>query len=247
VYLTHLVLHDRSSGTRNSVFLALEDHRVAGAAFFGRQIVLACEPQALKPLAGVANRRRGERMIVGPRGIVRAFWELLRERRPRPRFVRERQPVLAVDRDTLMTDANVAVNVRLAGTGDVASVVESSAQTIEHELGYDPRRTSPDFASGVRAMVERNYWWVAERNGQLCFFCHVGPWSDQTAQLQGIWTPPPLRGKGLATAALAAVCEALLGEFPTLSLYVNDFNERAVALYRRVGFEQVSEFQTILF
>lgn len=242
------MLHDRSSGTRNSIFLALEDRRLAGAAYFGRQIVLACELPALEAFAGLANRRRGERMIVGPRAIVHAFWELLRDRRPPPRFVRERQLVMAVDRVRLKGDGgNVAVHVRLAGADDVASVVASFAQTIEHELGYDPRRTSPDFASGVRAMIERNYWWVAELAGRLCFFCHVGPWSERTAQLQGIWTPPALRGKGLATAALAGICDALLDDFPTLSLYVNDFNEPAVALYERVGFEPVSEFQTILF
>jgi len=67
------------------------------------------------------------------------------------------------------------------------------------------------------------------------------------AQLQGICTPPSMRGKHLATASLAGICDRLLGDFPTLSLYVNDFNTRAIALYERVGFTTVSEFQTILF
>jgi predicted GNAT family acetyltransferase len=81
----------------------------------------------------------------------------------------------------------------------------------------------------------------------LCFFCNVGAWSPQTAQLQGIWTPPALRGRGLATAALAAVCRTLLNVVPTLSLYVNDFNAPAVALYRRLGFRDAGELQTLLF
>jgi predicted GNAT family acetyltransferase len=65
--------------------------------------------------------------------------------------------------------------------------------------------------------------------------------------MQGIWTPKDLRGKGLATAALGAICDRLLTMSPTLSLYVNDFNTPAIALYERVGFETVSEFQTLLF
>jgi hypothetical protein len=34
---------------------------------------------------------------------------------------------------------------------------------------------------------------------------------------------------------------------PTLSLYVNDFNEPAIALYERVGFRRAGEFATLLF
>jgi len=66
-------------------------------------------------------------------------------------------------------------------------------------------------------------------------------------QLQGIWTPTALRGRGFATAALAAVCSQILCDVESVSLYVNDFNTDALALYDRVGFERVGEFQTILF
>ncbi len=96
-------------------------------------------------------------------------------------------------------------------------------------------------------MVERDRWWVGESDGQLCFFCSIGPWCDRTAQLQGVWTPPELRRRGLATGALAAICDRLLEFSPTLSLHVNDFNQPAIALYRRVGFEHESDYQTMLF
>ncbi len=118
---------------------------------------------------------------------------------------------------------------------------------VRQELDYDPRRGSPDFAPAIRRMIERKLWWVGVVDDQICFFCNVGPWCDRTVQLQGIWTPPALRGRGLATASLAAICDRLLEVSPTISLYVNDFNERAIALYRRVGFEHVGDFQTILF
>jgi predicted GNAT family acetyltransferase len=96
-------------------------------------------------------------------------------------------------------------------------------------------------------MIEEQLWWVGESLGRLCFFCNIGPWCPKTVQLQGIWTPPEYRGRGLATAALSAICDRLLDDSPELSLYVNDFNEPAIALYRRLGFEVVSEFRTLLF
>ena len=84
-------------------------------------------------------------------------------------------------------------------------------------------------------MIDRRLWWVGiPREGSAS--SATSALVEQTLQLQGIWTPPELRGRGLATASLAAICDRLLEVSPTLSLYVNDFNEAAIALYRRVGF-----------
>jgi predicted GNAT family acetyltransferase len=68
------------------------------------------------------------------------------------------------------------------------------------------------------------------------------------AQLQGVWVHPSLRGRGLARAGLAAVIEATRTSLaPTVSLYVNDFNTRAIAAYEAVGFERVGLFATVMF
>jgi predicted GNAT family acetyltransferase len=185
-------------------------------------------------------------MIVGSRETISDFWEAVRSWHAPPRLVRDRQLVMAVDRARLRR-SEVRTSVRHARLDEWKDVAESSAEMVRHELGYDPRRGSSDFSVGIRQMIERRLWWVGAADGRLCFFCNIGPWSAQTTQLQGIWTPPPMRGRGLATASLAAICDRLLDTTPTLSLYVNDFNEAAIALYRRVGFEHVGDFQTLLF
>ncbi|MBV8432886.1 MAG: GNAT family N-acetyltransferase [Candidatus Eremiobacteraeota bacterium] len=246
VFVTYLVLFDVSATTRQKISIAYDGDRVCGAAFFGRQLALACDPVALDAFAERARRHRGERMIIGSREAVAPFWQRVRDWHQRPRLLRDRQLVMAVDRARLrLTGGNV--QVRRAKPEDWTDVAASSAELIEQELAYDPRRAAADFGANVREMIERKLWWVGEHERKLCFFCNVGPWCRSTAQLQGIWAPPEFRGRGLATEAFTAICDRLLEYSPTLSLYVNDFNRDAIALYTRAGFEHVADFQTILF
>lgn len=246
VFLTHVLLHDPSAVGRRNVAIAVRGRDVVGVAYCGRQLAIAADPVAIGAFAEHAQRHRGERMIVGPRETVRAFWSAVADWHPAPRLVRDRQFVMAVDRKRLRSYPSPVV-VRHAHVEEWRAVADSSAQMIRQELGYDPSRGSPEFAAGIRYMIERKLWWVGTADGSICFFCNVGPWCDRTIQLQGIWTPPELRGQGLATASLAAICNRLLEAAPSVSLYVNDFNERAIGLYRRAGFEHVGDFQTLLF
>lgn len=224
------------------------ENAVRGVAFFGRQVVLACESdEVTDAFAACAPLNRRERMIVAPRPMVERYWERIRDRHAPPRVVRESQPVFALGTSPQRSEPPSGVRVRRALPGEWEIVAHNSAKMIEHELEYDPRGFSADFNANVRMMIERGLWWVAESSGKLCFFCNAGPRSEHALQLQGIWTPPEMRGKGLATDGLAQICEQLLREVPALCLYVNAFNARAMALYERVGFAQTGEFATLLF
>lgn len=136
--------------------------------------------------------------------------------------------------------------VRPARDDEWRDVAENSAAMIAGELETDPR-DDPDFDASIRRMIRLRLWWVGELESRLCFFCNIGAWTPHTAQLQGIWTPSDLRNRGIASSALSAICDRLLHIFPTLSLYVNDFNLPAIRLYRRLGFKETGELQTLLF
>ena len=247
VVISHLVLYG-SAQARNSIAVAFGDDGVRGVGYFGNEILLAGDPSTAQEFASFSNsmRRNGQRMIIGPQATVTSFWKLVAGAHKPPRLVRERQFVMRLDR-SLLRRSTIRVRVRTAKTSEVALVAENSAQMIVGELGYDPRTTRAEFTSGIRDMIARERWWVGESDGRICFFCNVGAWDRNTAQLQGVWTPPAERGRGLATASLAAICERLLDFSPSLSLFVNDFNEPAIALYRRVGFEYVADYKSLIF
>ena len=118
---------------------------------------------------------------------------------------------------------------------------------IAGEIGGDPDRATDEFRARTARIVAAGWWWTHRVDGRLAFMCNVGSSTAYTAQLQGVWSPADMRGHGHARRALGAICDRLLDTVPSLCLYVNDFNARAIALYEAVGFERVGEFSTLLF
>jgi predicted GNAT family acetyltransferase len=159
--------------------------------------------------------------------------------------VRSAQPLYLLTADALV--ATDDVSVRPATVAEAELVAEHSAQMILGELGYDPRASRAGFVTTIRRSIASGLWWVWIVDGVLRFQCNIGPRSASTAQLQGVWTPPALRGHGYATLALAAIARRLLRHERSLTLYVNDFNGPAIALYERLGFRRVGTFATYLF
>jgi uncharacterized protein len=84
--------------------------------------------------------------------------------------------------------------------------------------------------------------------GQVVFKAEIGAVTPLACQVQGVWVPPELRGRGHAAGGMAAVVtHALRSVAPVVSLYVNDFNAPARAAYRRVGFTEAGTFMSVLF
>ena len=221
---------------------------IAGSCFLGRQQLVpsALDGAAVGAFIECAKRERAVRMIIGARPVVEPFWRGLRKTMSAPAAVRTSQPVYVLSRAGLKYSRDDA-SVTLATTAELDEIVANSALMIAGELGGDPRRTNADFRGRTSRIIEAGWWWQYRIDGRLAFMCNVGSAMPQTAQIQGVWSPPEMRGHGYAARALGAICDRLLDVTPTLSLYVNDFNLPAIALYERVGFERVGEFQTLLF
>lgn len=248
VFLTWLIESGRSTVPQRGLFASVRGGDIDGVAYFGRQVVLAVSADAaIRAFANIPAARAPERMIVAPRRVVEQYWQEVRTWHRPVRIRRASQPVFMLEPHALRVHDIDGLHVRRAEPHDWKAVADNSAAVIRHELEYDPRAGGAPFDANVRAMIDRRLWWIAEIEGRFCFFMNAGAQSTHTLQLQGIWTPPELRGQGLAAAALSRICAELLQSVPTLSLYVNGFNAPAIALYERTGFVRCSELSTLLF
>jgi predicted GNAT family acetyltransferase len=220
---------------------------IAGAVYFGPQIVIAADdPSAVDAFAIEARRHADFRMIVGPKALVDRFWDRVKSWSRPPSTVRDRQRLFVVSAQTLRC-VEPGVEIRPALAEEADEIVDHAAEMMIGELGYDPRERRPGFSYGVRRLIDRGWWWAWRERGELRFMLNIGAQTAHTTQLQGVWTPPEHRGHGYATRGMAAICARLLESSPTLSLYVNDFNEKAIALYERLGFTDAAELATYIF
>jgi hypothetical protein len=140
--------------------------------------------------------------------------------------------------------------VRAVGMADLDVLLPACVAMFTEEVGISPLGVDGGVAyrGRVAELVRAGRAFARIEDGRVLFKAEVGSASSAACQVQGVWVPPELRGRGLAEPGMAAVVELARAEVaPVVSLYVNDYNEAARATYRRVGFTDVGAFMSVLF
>jgi predicted GNAT family acetyltransferase len=226
------------------------DGELRGVCYSGANLVPACEdPQGL--VAFAERARRGARRcssIVGPAAQVDVLWEHLTPEWGSGRDQRLDQPLLSMAVDPLIA---VDPDVRLVRPDEVDVLLPACVAMFTEEVGVSPlvhdggamyRARVSELVHGHRSFAR------FDRDGQVVFKAEVGAVSPSVAQVQGVWVAPDRRGQGLAVPGMAAVVAMARRTLaPTVSLYVNGYNEPALRTYERVGFRRVGRFATVLF
>ena len=213
--------------------------------------------------------------IAGEADAVLGLWRRLEHAWSVPREVRPNQPSLTIVGDPLiepdpgvrhatvddlddLVPACVAMFEEEVGYSPITYSGRAYTQRVRN-LVLDRRsfiaRASRPVPGPVQGRVDgpavgagRRGRTASGATGEIVFKAELGAVTSAVAQVQGVWVDPRHRGRGHSEPGMAAVVLATRTEVAgTVSLYANSYNARALAAYRRVGFEQVGTFATVLF
>jgi predicted GNAT family acetyltransferase len=230
------------------VFGLRERDMLAGAAFSGGNLIpVGGDAATWTALAqAVVQRPRVCTSIVGRADAVAAMWPILTTRWGRPRAVRREQPLLVL-RGPVRVPADDSV--RRARAAELDRYLAAAAAMFTEELGVSPR-VSPGtvaYRRRIEELIRSGRAFASfDFRGQVIFKADLGAITPHTCQVQGVWVRPDLRGRGVATAALATVLRHALTLAPTVSLYVNDYNAPARRVYAKLGMRQEATLSTVL-
>jgi predicted GNAT family acetyltransferase len=231
-----------------------ERGNLVSACWAGANIVpVEATPAAVQAFAEKAlSHGRRCSSLVGPAPAVLDLWRLLEPEWGMARDVRPVQPLMQIDTDS---PCPADPRVRLSTRDDLDLLLPACIAMFTEEVGYSPVTgdSSGSYEARVRQLVDtrRSFVRIDDVPGQgreIVFKAELGAVSRRVAQVQGVWVAPRHRGRGLTAPGMAAVVAATRRTVvPTVSLYVNDYNDRALAAYRRAGFHRVGTFATVLF
>ncbi|PBC79756.1 hypothetical protein BX265_4575 [Streptomyces sp. TLI_235] len=228
-----------------------EDGRLESLCYAGANLVLVeAGSEAVRAFAERA-RRQGRRCssIVGPAGPTSELWALLERSWGPARDVRGHQPLMAATAPS--TEVEPDPLVRRVQRNEIETLMPACVAMFTEEVGISPLAGDGGllYQARVAELVStgRSFARFSE-DGEVLFKAEIGAVTEGACQIQGVWVAPEHRGTGLSKAGMAAVLDIALREVaPVVSLYVNDFNLRARAAYRRVGFTEVGAFMSVLF
>jgi len=245
VYLISRILEDRFAPSTQTVEVR-HNREVVLVASLATNVVVAGDrelPQDVTETAiaviaeRIVTRMLPVRAIISPAHLVEMLWARLRTRLDPPTVVRMNQPVYAMRGRLDYPDLKES---RYATMRDLESLVPACAAMHREEVGIDPLdRDAAGYRERVRELVEQKRSVIRVVDGRIAAKCEYSAVTSETVQLMGVWTDPRFRRRGYARNLLREVCGHCARKGKTVTLFVNDFNLPAIALYEELGFQRI--------
>ncbi len=245
LYLLSRLLDDPIVATSQIVVVRHEGEIIVVASL-ATNIVLAGRPGASEALIGtamdlIANRILAQmlpvRAIISPAHLVESLWQRLRARIDPPTVVRMNQPVYALAPRDGFPGLEMG---RLSDRSDLDQLVPACAAMHREEVGIDPlERDAAGYRERIRELIELKRSIIRTESGEIASKCEFSAVTDVAVQLMGVWSHPKFRRRHMASGLLREVFGHIFREGRTVTLFVNDFNTPAVALYEALGMERI--------
>jgi len=245
VYLISRLLEEKSAAA-TQIYAVWHNREIALVASLATNIVLASDPGAPRNLTETAialiadrilTRMLPVRAIISPATLVDMLWKHLHSRIDPPTVVRLSQPIYAIRRRFDFPDLSMT---RYATLRDLDALVPACAAMHKEEVGIDPlERDAAGYRERVRELIERKRSMIRVIDGVIASKCEFSAVTNDVVQLMGVWTDPRFRRRGFAKETLREVIGHLFRKGKAVTLFVNDFNTGAIALYESLGFRRI--------
>jgi len=245
VYLISRLLEDRANAASQMVEVRY-NRGIVLVASLSTNVVLAGDAEVPQDVTNAAVSIIAERLItrmvpvraiISPAVLVEALWNAVKDRLDPPTVVRMNQPIYAIRGRLDYPDLGQAA---YSSMRDLDALVPACAAMHAEEVGIDPlERDAAGYRERVRELIEKKRSVIRKERGMIVSKCEYSAVTPDCVQLMGVWTNPRARRQGHARALLREVCGHLARKGKTVTLFVNDFNAPAIALYESLGFTRI--------
>lgn len=199
--------------------------------------------RALEALATVARSYPKTHMIMAEQERVAEFWESYAQTGQEPRLLcRE----WLMELQSVPASAKGISALRLATEAELDLVAPIQAQLAFEESGVNPMVSDPEgFRKRCLRRIHQGRTWVLIENGELIFKADVISETIDVIYIEGVWVKEDRRNTDYAARCMAELSRRLLAKTSSICLLSNELNTRALAFYKKCGFQFRATYDTI--
>ena len=245
VYVANVLSRDATIGESGEVIALHGRDALLGLLFFGeRGNLIVLEREALSPAAvgrAIADSGQPWRIVLGPFDVV----EELARAQARAPLVHRWQKYFGLRLAAAPGASDQGV--RLAERRDLAMLTAAALDLNHSDLHVDPADVHRGWLKEtLRRRIRKAHTWVLAEAGEPLCKLDLGSGGPAGLMLEGVYTVPHARGRGLATRLVAAVAASVGAGYPLVCLHVAADNTPARRAYVRAGMVELGECRLLL-
>lgn len=137
-------------------------------------------------------------------------------------------------------------DIRLAKPEELIQVAEAQAEVAEIECGINPMQKDREgFLKRVMRRIEQGRVFVVFDGDKLVFKADIIAETDETIYLEGIYTSPEYRGRGVGSSCLAALSLELVSRVSNICMLSNVDFAHAHKSFVKAGFKSTDQCTTL--